>query len=233
MDNYTYQHCVNVAILSLMLGIQLNLKKQELYDLCMGGILHDVGKIFIDREIIQKPGRLSFEEMEAMKQHSFKGYEYLKDSTDISSNIKVMVLQHHEKFNGQGYPDCRKGEEINKLARVVSIADVYDALTSDRPYRKAMSPNDALEYIMAGGDSQFDYKMVRAFSKMIVPYPEGTIVRLSNNDIALVEEVDIFFPLRPKVKVIKSLNPSNIGKSYDLEKELNIVIIAVQYEIID
>lgn len=230
MDNYTYQHSVNVAVLSLILGIHLGLKKGELYALCMGGIIHDIGKILIPKEIILKPGKLSYEEMEKMKEHSLKGYEYLKGSVDVPPATRIVALQHHEKMNGDGYPEHKRGEEINKLARIVSVADVYDALTSDRPYRKAMNPNDALELIMASGDSEFDYDIVSVFSKVVIPYPEGTIVKLSTGESAVVEDVDILFPSRPTVKIIHSENEDNIGRSYNLVNDLNVVIRAIEYD---
>lgn len=233
MDNYTYQHCVNVAVLSVILGVHLGLTKNELYDLCMGAIVHDIGKILVPKEIIQKPGKLTYEEMEEMKQHSLRGYDYLKDSIGVSAATRIVALQHHEKINGRGYPDQRKGDEINKLARIVSITDVYDALTSDRPYRRAMNPSDAIELIMAGGDTDFDYGMVSVFAKVVVPYPEGTIVNLSTGETAVVEDVDLLFPGRPTVRIVKSDDHNNVGRAYDLVQELNIVIKSIQYDVVE
>lgn len=231
LDSYTYQHSVNVAIISLILGMQLQLSKFELYSLCLGALLHDIGKVFISNEIIQKYDKLTEKEYSIVKEHSQKGYDYLKGSPDISAPSRIIALQHHERFNGHGYPEGRKGNDINKLAKIVAIADVYDALTSDRPQRRALSPNEALEYIMAGGGTLFDYNMVLAFSKVVVPYSEGTLVRLTNGDIALVEENHPNYPLRPKVKIIKAMDPS-IKKNIhlDLMEELDLVIEGVQYE---
>ena len=118
----------------------------------------------------------------------------------------------------------RKADEINELAKIVAVADVYDALTSDRPYRKAMSPNDAVEYIMANGQTQFSYEVVKAFSKSIVPYPEGTLVKLSNGEIAVIEEVYPNFALRPKVKIINKKNEKGEDVYRDLRNEWEIVI---------
>jgi HD-GYP domain-containing protein (c-di-GMP phosphodiesterase class II) len=229
MDNYTYQHCVNVAVLSLILGIQLQLNKFELTDLCIGALVHDIGKILIPKELTLKPGKLTDEEFNLMKNHTTKGYEYLRSVFEVSAPSRVVALEHHEHYNGNGYPEKRTGTKISKLARIVAIADVYDALTSDRPYRRAMSPNDALEYIMAGGASQFDYEMVKAFAKVVVPYPEGTIVKLSNGDCAVVEEIHNHYPLRPLVKIVKSSDKIREGTIINLVKTLHLVIVGPEY----
>ena len=206
MDNYTYQHSVNVAILSLILGVQLHLSQSELFTLCMGALIHDIGKVLIPKEIVLKPGPLTDEEFKIIKEHTTKGYDYLRGCLDISAPSRIVALQHHEKINGQGYPDNLKDKSINRFARIVAIADVYDALTSDRSYRKAMCPNDAVEYILSHGDTHFDYEMVKVFSKTVVPYPPGTLVKLSNGDTAVVTDVFPNFALRPEVKVIKKGN---------------------------
>lgn len=231
MDSYTYQHCVNVAVLSLVLGIQLQLDRRKLYDLCLGALIHDVGKALISNDILLKSGKLTEEETNIVREHTVKGYDFLKDSVDISATARIIALQHHEREDGKGYPDGRKDDEINALAQIVAVADVYDALTSDRPYRKAMSPNDAVEYIMANGQTQFSYEIVQAFSKSIVPYPEGTIVRLSNGEIAVVEEVYPNFTLRPKVKIINKKDQKGEEIYIDLRSELGLVINGPQYEI--
>lgn len=229
MDNYTYQHCVNVAVLSLILGIQLQLNKFELTDLCIGALVHDIGKILIPKELTLKPGKLTDEEFALMKKHTTKGYEYLRSIYEISAPSRVVALEHHEHYNGNGYPEKRTGTEISKLSRIVAIADVYDALTSDRPYRRAMSPNDALEYIMAGGTSQFDYEMVKSFAKVVVPYPQGTLVKLSNGDYAVVEEIFDHYPLRPVVKIVKSSDRLREGTIVNLINTLHLVIEGPEY----
>ncbi|MFU0824470.1 HD-GYP domain-containing protein [Clostridium sp.] len=234
MDNYTYQHCVNVSIIALIIGTQLKLRKSELLDLCVGSLLHDIGKVFIPKEILNKKGLLTSKEFQIIKTHSNKGYEYLKGNLEISPPARVVVLQHHEKINGTGYPDGRHGDEITKLSKITAVADVYDALTSDRPYRRAMSPNEALEYIFANGGTHFDYETVRAFSSVIIPYPEGTIVELNNGDIGVVEEICPYYPLRPKLKLIKTKDEGDKyrkGTFIDLVEELNLVIQRVVYEI--
>ncbi|QIB27338.1 HD-GYP domain-containing protein [Caloranaerobacter azorensis] len=225
-DNYTYQHCINVAVLSLVLGIEMKLNKGELKNLCLGAMLHDIGKTIIPKEILLKNGKLTKEEFEIIKEHTTKGYDYLKTSIDIPGTARIITLQHHEKVDGSGYPQGLSDSEINKLAKIVAIADVYDALTSDRPYRQAMPPNEALEYIYANGGSHFDFEMVKTFSSKIIPYPIGTLIKLSNGEIAVVEDIIPNFPLRPKIRIISNHNE----KVIDLMKEKNLVITGIQYE---
>lgn len=231
MDNYTYQHSVNVAVLSLILGIQLKLNRLELYDLCIGALVHDIGKILIPKEILLKSDKLSDSEFTIIKEHALKGFDYAKKVSEISAVSRAIALQHHERYDGTGYPDLRKGTDIHKFARIVAIADVYDALTSDRPYRRALSPSEALEYIMANGSSQFDYEMVKTFAKVVVPYPEGTLVMLSNGEYAMIDEVFQNYPLRPKVKIVKSNNPERINVIINLVESLDIVISNYVYNV--
>ena len=231
MDNYTYAHSVNVAVISIILGISLNLPKKNLIYLCIGALIHDIGKSFIPKEVLQKPGKLTAEEFEVMKCHSKYGYDFLKNSFNLSSHIKLVVLQHHERFDGLGYPNGVIGDRINYLARIVSIADVYDALTSDRPYKRAMCPSDALEYLMSNAGTLFDYDIVNIFCKIVIPFPQGTIVSLSNGDIGIVEETLPNFPLRPIVKIIKSERPNEIGSKINLIDTLSVVISNIRYEV--
>ncbi|NLM35980.1 MAG: HD-GYP domain-containing protein [Clostridiales bacterium] len=231
MDNYTYQHCVNVAILSLILGIRLNLNKNELRDLCIGALIHDIGKILTPKSILLKEGGLTDSELAIMREHTIKGYEYVKNIPEIPATSRVITIQHHERYDGSGYPHHKKGKNIHKFSRIVAIADVYDALTSDRPYRRALSPSEALEYIMAGGSSQFDFDMVKTFAQIIVPYPEGTLVLLSTGEFAVVEEIYQNYPLRPKVKVVKSNITDRINATVNLVESIDIVIKDYAYNI--
>ena len=224
LDSYTYQHSVNVAVISLVIGIEMQMHKFELLDLCIGALVHDIGKAFIPKELLNKEGKITNEEYRIIQQHTTKGYEYLRGVYDISVPSRIIALQHHEKISGQGYPEGRNGEIISNLSKIVAVANIYDSLTSERIYRKAMSPNEAIEYIMATGGNEFDYKTVRAFAKSVVPYPVGTLVKLSTGDIAVVENGLPNLPLRPDVKIVYSKNIDNIGKRLELIKEIGVVI---------
>ena len=231
LDDYTYEHCVNVAILSLIIGIELKFNKDKLYDLAIGAILHDLGKTYIPKEILLKTSELNEDEFTLIKHHSYKGYEYLKENMNVSSVSRIIVLQHHEKVDGTGYPNGLTGDEINDCSKVVSVADIYDALTSDRPYRPAKSPNEALEFLMGGSGTYFDYEVVKAFIKRVVPYPEGTMVKLSNGQVGIIEEINPKFTLRPKIRIIKDKGKLVNDKYIDLFEEKSVTIIGVQYNV--
>ncbi len=230
MDNYTYEHSVNVTLLALIIGIELKFTKEQLFDLAVGAMLHDLGKTFVPIEILSKAGALKAEEFDIIKNHTTKGYEYLKDNLDISGIARMIILQHHERIDGKGYPRGLKYDEINSFAKIVTIADVYDALTSDRPYRRAMSPNEALEYLMGGVDRYFDFKYVKAFIKRVIPYPEGSLVKLSNGDVAVIDKVNVEYPLRPSVKIIKQFNDRHEMIGVNLIEEKNLTILGVHYD---
>lgn len=229
-DDYTYYHSVNVAILSIVLGVGLGMEREELCNLGYGALLHDIGKVFIDREILNKQGKLTSEEFEAIKKHSELGYEHIKNGNGISKTAYRAILDHHEKYSGGGYPGNLKGDQISLYGRIISVCDVYDALTSDRAYRKAMLPADAIEYIMASNEIFFDPKIVEIFIKKIAPYPVGTCVELSNGLTGIVMENREELCLRPKLRIFK--HPDGyLDKPYVLDlaefKALNITITGV------
>lgn len=230
-DNYTFCHCVNVCILSLVIGTALNFNKMQLYNLGMAAILHDIGKTFVPKEIINKKGKLTDEEFEVIKSHSSKGYNYVKDNFDVPAASYVGILQHHEKYNGTGYPMGVAGEKISLFGRIISVMDVYDAITSDRPYRKALPTFEAVEYIMGNGGTAFEPKIVKVFSQKIAPYPVGTCVRLSNNKIGLVVENYPECSSRPKIKIFKHGDTDVTPYYIDLKNNfdtLNIVITGIE-----
>ncbi len=218
MDSYTYQHSVNVCILALAVGIEMELNQYQLTDLAVGALLHDIGKTVIPMEILMKEGKLTDDEYEMIKEHSALGYEYLKRNIMICGLAKQIVYQHHERIDGRGYPRGLVGDQIHKYAKIVSVCDVYDALTSDRVYKAANSPGFALEYIMANAGTQFDHEIAKMFFKRIIPYPVGSYVLLSNGEVAIVEELNRFLALRPVVKCLRT------EEVIDLEKINNVVI---------
>lgn len=228
LDPYTYEHSVNVAINSLVIGIGLRMDKDQLLDLCMAALLHDIGKVFISKNIITKKGPLTFNEYKLMQDHPQKGYNYLKDNKFINHSSRIAILQHHERFDGNGYPKGLKGNQINLMARIICIADVYDALASDRCYRQAMCANEAMEYIMSNSNTIFDFDLVKLFARIFVPYPNGTKVLLSNSEVAIVLDTQPNFPLRPNILVVESSNLSRIGKKVNLVNELSLVIKSIE-----
>lgn len=201
-DDYTFFHSVNVAALSIIMGISLNLNKNELYKLGVGALLHDIGKVFINKELLNKEGKLTEGEFEIMKSHSLKGYKYIKSSYDIPIKSYIATLDHHEKYDGTGYPNNKVGKDISLFGRIIAIADVYDALTSDRPYRKACLPSDVIEYIMGGPGTHFDFELVNIFIKKVAAYPVGTCVKLNNGLVGIVVENFSDSCTRPKIKLL-------------------------------
>lgn len=230
IDTYTYDHSLNVAILSAVLGIELKLTKNELYKLFMGALLHDIGKAFIDSEIITKTTELTEEENEILMQHSLLGYEYLKESYGLDATSKIIALQHHENYDGTGYPKHAEGTQIHRFSRIVAIANVYDAMTSDSSNSRALPANEVIEYIMANCGSQFDFELASLFVRKIIPFPEGTIVNLSNGKIGIIEDVISDFPMRPVIKIFEKNVPIDQFKTINLMEETNITILSVRYE---
>ncbi len=155
-DNYTYMHSVNVAVLSIVTGIAVGLDRDALSQLGLSAILHDIGKVFVSKKIINKPDILTDKEFEAVKKHSEYGYKYTKEQFRLSPRITAGILDHHEKYNGTGYPKGKSGNMISQFGRIITVADIYDALSSERPYRRAQSPSEAMEYVLGGVESIFD-----------------------------------------------------------------------------
>lgn len=203
-DDYTFFHSVNVAVLSIIMGIALNLNRNDLYKLGVGALLHDVGKVFINQDLLNKLEPLTGEEFEIMKTHSFNGYKYMKSNFNVPVKSYIAVLDHHEKYDGTGYPNNKVGENISLFGRIIAIADVYDALTSDRPYKKSSLPANVIEYIMGGPGTHFDFDLVNIFIKKVAAYPVGTCVKLNNGVIGIVVENYSDSSTRPKIRVLNS-----------------------------
>lgn len=228
-DDYTYYHSVNVAVISIVMGISLGLSRKDLYNLGLGALLHDIGKVFVPKDILNKEGKLTDEEYTEVMSHSEKGYQYLKEKWNIPLKSYLAVLYHHEKYDGTGYPKGKKRDDIQLFGRIIAIADVYDALISDRPYRKAVLPSDAVEYIMGGCGVFFDPELVQIFVKKVAPYPLGTCVKLSNGQIGIVVENYADACLRPRVKLLEYIDETEevyLDLKFD-ENTWNITIIDI------
>lgn len=200
-DDYTYRHSVNVAVLATILGAELSMGESELCELCVSALFHDLGKTKIPEHILNKPGRLTPEEYEVMKTHSMLSYEMVKDRMDISAKSKVGILYHHENEDGTGYPAGLAGGELHLFAKIIHLVDVYDALTSLRPYKKPFPVSEAIEYIMGGYGILFDKRVVDTFMSCVPVYPVGCDVMLSNGNRALVLQNHKQMILRPKVRL--------------------------------
>lgn len=220
-DDYVYQHSINVAILSTVIGIGAGYNTEELKDLCLSAMFHDLGKILIDERILNKPGKLNAMENEIVRRHPQLAYDMLYERWNIPARVKAGVLCHHENEDGSGYPNGLTGDKINPFAKIIHVADVYDALTSKRPYKEAYSYSEAYEYLMGGCGTLFDKKMVEIFAEYIPVYPKGIIVELSDGRRALVLENSKGNQLRPRVKF-------EDGTELDLQEDGNRSLIIMR-----
>ena len=220
-DEYTFKHSVDVATMAMIIARKSGLSNKDVYQIGVSGLLHDVGKSHIPNEILNKAGKLTEEEFTVMKNHTIYGYNILKEKSEISNEVIAGVLQHHEKINGRGYPLKLAGKQITPYARVLSVADIYDALVTERPYKKGFSAHDALEMIMAMTD-ELDVDFMRSFIDTVILYPVDTSVTLSNGERARVVKNTPHYPMRPKVVGLKS------GKVYDLANDVNCASIIIE-----
>lgn len=208
-DDYTFQHSVNVAVITTVLGLGFDYKRDRLIELVKGAIFHDIGKMFIHKEILNKTDKLSEEEFVRIKQHPLLGYDFARSMFGLSINTLIGILQHHEKYCGGGYPASKSGGSIHKNAQIIAIADVFDAITSKRPYHEAKLPNEAIEYIMGNSGIHFAKDVVELFLKKVAAYPVGSMVELSNGMKGIVCGNTEGYNLRPLVKLFTS-NPDNM-----------------------
>ena len=219
-DVYTFAHSIDVCAFSIYMGLYYGYKKDDLLKLGIGSILHDLGKAKIPPEILNKPGKLTDEELEEIKNHPVFGYNMLMDniSDQLSENSLEIVLNHHERYNGTGYPRGIKRDEIGDMASICALSDIYNAMTTERVYRKAFPPNEAYELIMTYGENNFKLRLIKLFSSCVCPYPVATLVLLSTGEIACVIATNRNLAFRPVVKVLES------GERIDLSSELSVVI---------
>ena len=219
-DEYTFKHSVDVATMSMVLAKQQGLSQKQIYEIGVAGLLHDIGKTKIPLDILNKPARLTDEEFAVMKQHPVFGYRMIKDRDEFSNEICMAVLQHHEKMNSKGYPVGFPSDKITQYARILTIADIYDALVTERPYKSAFSQRDAVEMIMSM-TGELDLTAMKSFLESMILYPVDSIVELSNGEKAKVVKNNPHYILRPTVVGIKS------GRVYDLSMDIkcaNIII---------
>ena len=203
-DDYTYLHSVAVCALMIALGRQRGVEGEELRSLGMAGLLHDVGKVGIPEEVLNKPGRLTDEEFEIIKQHPVKGWEILKASYDVDEMALDVCRHHHERVDGKGYPDKLSGDALSVFARMGAVCDVYDAITSERCYKEPWEPAVALSKMAEWREGQFDELIFQSFVKTVGIYPTGTLVKLHSGRLGVVTDQTDAGLLKPKVKVFFS-----------------------------
>lgn len=218
-DDYTYSHCINVSLISHTIGQWLGFSKDELMNISVAGLLHDIGKTKIDKSILNKPGALTDEEYDIMQKHAEYGFKII-EKQDIEYNIKMAVLMHHERYDGSGYPLQAKNDQINDYAKIVAIADVYDALTSDRPYRSKFTPFYVIHRFEQEYLSHLDTKFLMTFLQNIAYCYLDSWCLLSTGEEAKIVFINKHIPSKPIVQVDNVILDLSQEKSIHIERVL-------------
>lgn len=187
VDEYTFVHSVDVSAYTTIIAKEYGLEGRDLENICNGALLHDVGKMLVDQKILNKPGKLTEDEFKEIKTHSEKGYIILREN-GLDEEIAVLAKEHHERCNGSGYPDGLTDKEAVLSSQMTAIADVFDALTSNRVYKKAIDANSAMSMIVAESGKHFNIELVTLFQRSIGIYPVGSLLKLNNGCVARVLE---------------------------------------------
>lgn len=217
-DEYTSIHCVNVCVLALAFGAHLGLERHELVRLGVGSLLHDVGKTRTPREILQKPGKLTPDEVAIIKRHPEDGYEIMSADARMSQEALEVIRLHHERLGGQGYPYGLSGDDIPRHALITAVADVYDAMTSDRVYRRAKPADQVLQDLYKNADARFGADLVQEFIRCVGVFPVGSVVELDSRAIGVVVASRPDTPLQPTVLLTRTPQ----GAPYEKRLLLNL-----------
>jgi uncharacterized domain HDIG len=201
-DEYTYTHSINVSILAVLLGKHLELDKPTLLRLGLAGMYHDVGKAKIAENILNKPGKLTAAEFKIMQGHTLEGYKIMAAQEDVDQDILRAVVEHHERHDGSGYPRGLTDEQVGRFSRIISVVDVYDALTSRRVYKDAMAPAKALGMMYQWREKDFPHQAIESFIRCIGVYPVGSFVKLSGGEYGIVATANPLKPTKPEIKII-------------------------------
>jgi HD-GYP domain-containing protein (c-di-GMP phosphodiesterase class II) len=200
-EDFLYAHSVNTSILATNLGLAYGYGRSELIDICISSLVHDIGYLKLSKKIINKPAKLTREEYDLVKKHTINGVALLSKIEGIPECASEVVHQHHEKVDGSGYPEGKRGDEISSYAKIVAIAEVYEAITHPRPYRREkIIPYQAVKTIVQEEKNSFEPELVKVFLNSISPYPPGSFVLLNNGIIGRVISIKKAHPLRPVVE---------------------------------
>ena len=217
-DSYTYTHCVNVCILTTLFSRYLGHDSKKTFAAGLAGMFHDLGKALVPLKILNAPRKLSDAEFAVMKSHPVLGYEQLVSVPDILPEVLQGALQHHEKYNGGGYPRGLAGNDISEIGRMVGVADIYDALTSKRPYKGAMYPHKALGIMFELRGRDLHEEDVAQFIRMVGVYPVGSVVEMEDGSMGVVSAANDELPLKPTVTIVREPDGRHIpgGRPYNL-----------------
>jgi putative nucleotidyltransferase with HDIG domain len=201
-DDYTFTHATNVAVLTLGMAQSLGIADSEIHDLVLGGLFHDIGKLMVPRDVLNKPGRLTAEDMELIQRHPVDGARFLLSLPNISETAVIVTFEHHMKLDGGGYPKLGGVDKPHLYAQILAVADIHDALRTDRPYREALSPEKAASIMMKMAEGELNPDLTRRFFHLMGIYPPGTMVRLDTGEIGVVKRGNPSEPMRPLVKIV-------------------------------
>ena len=216
-DNYTFTHMVNVSILTMGQARGLGIDGAMLRELGMAALMHDIGKVRTPLEILNKPDALTDAEAEIMKRHTVDGAEMLRQTPDTPTLAPVVAFEHHLRLDGSGYPNGVTRPALNIGTMLCSIADVYDAMRSQRRYQQSFPTERILEVMKRNDGQQFDQHLVRRFVQLIGIYPSGNLVRLNTGDVAVVVKVHAPDPYRPHVRVLFNSSGARLELPYDVK----------------
>lgn len=225
-DDYLLFHPISVSVYAIMTGLSLGYPEGNIVDLGLGALLHDIGMMTIDRSIINNPGALNQQEMDVIKQHPEIGFNILRSYHELSATSAHIAYQHHERVDGSGYPRGLQDKEILDYAKITAVADTFDAVISDHPYRKAYSTTDGLTVLKGLQNSYFDPEIIDAFISNIALYPIGSLIRLNDGRIAVVTVANRFNMTRPIIEVMTDQhgNPLKTGLGIDLQQNSKVKI---------
>ncbi|MCX7709195.1 MAG: HD-GYP domain-containing protein [Clostridia bacterium] len=217
VDEYTYTHCVNVSLICMLIGKWLKYPQDRIRLLVQAGLLHDIGKGKVPPEILNKPGSLTPGEFEEIKKHAIYGYRMIENVENISKEVATAVLMHHEREDGTGYPMGAKGAQIHEFAKVIAVADIYDAMTSNRVYHEKESPFEVFELMEKNAFGVLDHRIITTFLSNIAAYYIGDLIKLNTNQIGEIIYINPRNVSRPLIK---------IGEQYlDMSKSGNLKIV--------
>ena len=218
---------INCMIISAVIGATMRLASHRLLQLATGALLHDVGMLKVEREILEKQGRLSSDELNRIRTHPVMGYQIISKDMKYPEEIALIALQHHEHWDGRGYPRSLKGEDITLFARIVTVADAYEAMVGERPYRNSMIGYSAMKNVLSDNGRHFDPQVLKAFLESMGIFPIGSVVQLNNSSIGRVSENHTDAPLRPKIELLIDEFGNQIEGSevVDLLSKKNLFIV--------
>ena len=225
-EDYLVNNAVNVAIVSVKIAEALRYESATLEQVALAGLLHDLGMFVLPDSLVYKTGTLTEEELRNMREHPQHGSRLFKDVAAVYPWVGRVILQEHERWDGSGYPNRLISDQIDEMALVIGLADVFDALMNSRPYRRGTSPHQAIRALLVSGKTMFPHHLLKALVEQLSIYPLGTTVRLNTGETGVVSQLNRQYPLRPILQVLQSGHVP-VSKTVDLRAETSLHIVEV------